>query len=136
MDGRGNVIALTDVTGNTADRYGYDLWGKLVSSSEAVPQRLRYAGAWYDQELGWSWMGTRVYDPGLERFLQPDRSQREGIFAYAYSGDDPVDFTDPLGHGCGICGMLTDHRATCPPPRRPRSVCSASPPGRSALLDP
>ena len=44
VDGRSNVIALTDSTGNTVDRYQYDLWGKLVSSSESVPQRLRYAG--------------------------------------------------------------------------------------------
>jgi RHS repeat-associated protein len=92
VDGRSNVIALTDSSGTTVDRYAYDLWGKLISSSESVPQRLRSAGAWYDSELGWYWMSTRAYDPGLERFLQPDRSQQEGIFTYAYAGDDPVDY--------------------------------------------
>ncbi len=87
VDGRGDVIALTDVPGNTVDRYTYDLWGK-VSATESVPQRLRFAGAWYDQELGWYWMTTRAYDPVLERHpragtRQPDPSQQEGIFTYA-----------------------------------------------------
>jgi RHS repeat-associated protein len=50
----------------------------------------RYTGSWYDGELGWYWLITRVYDPSLERFLGPDRSQQEGIFTYIYAGDDPV----------------------------------------------
>ena len=97
VDGRGNVIALTDSTGNTVDRYAYDLWGKPITVSESVPQRLRYTGSWYDVELGWYWLTTRAYDPVLERFLQPDRSQQEGIFTYVYSGDDPVDYNDKSG---------------------------------------
>jgi YD repeat-containing protein len=51
LDGRGNVVALVDSTGNVVDRYSYDLWGKLTSSSESVSQRLRYARYWYDAEL-------------------------------------------------------------------------------------
>jgi len=97
VDGRGNVIALTDSTGNTVDRYAYDLWGKPITVSESVPQRLRYTGSWYDVELGWYWLTTRAYDPVLERFLQPDPSQQEGIFTYVYSGDDPVDYNDKSG---------------------------------------
>ena len=64
------------------DSYGHDLWGNPVSVSEQVTQRLRYAGYWYDQELGWYWMTTRAYNPRLERLLQWDRSQQEGIFTY------------------------------------------------------
>ena len=94
---RGMVIALTDSNGNVVDSYAYDLWGKPITVSESVPQRLRYTGSWYDVELGWYWLTTRAYDPVLERFLQPDRSQQEGIFTYVYSGDDPVDYNDKSG---------------------------------------
>lgn len=66
-DGRGNVVALTDITGAVVDHYSYDAWGNLLSSSEQVPQRLRYAGYWYDAELGWYWVGVRYYDPPLCR---------------------------------------------------------------------
>jgi RHS repeat-associated protein len=62
-----------------------------------VPQQLRYAGYWYDNELGWYWLGTRAYDPVLERFLQPDLSQSTGLFSYVYANDDPLDNTDPTG---------------------------------------
>ncbi len=59
LDGRGDVVALTDSSRSVVDRYAYGVWGSLVSSSEAVPQRLRYAGYWYDQELNWYWAGVR-----------------------------------------------------------------------------
>jgi YD repeat-containing protein len=48
LDGRGNVVALTDVTGNFVNRYAYDVWGQPTTVSESIPQRLRYAGYWYD----------------------------------------------------------------------------------------
>jgi YD repeat-containing protein len=51
-DGLGNVVALTDVSGNVVDQYAYDLWGKSTLVSETVPQQLRYMGYWYDNELG------------------------------------------------------------------------------------
>ena len=97
LDGRGNVVALTDANGAVVDRYSYDVWGKLLSATETVPQRLRYAGYWYDQELGWYWLSVRHYDPPTHRFLQPDPSEIEGLFSYTYAGDDPVDYTDPSG---------------------------------------
>ncbi len=96
-DGRGNVVALTDITGTVVDRYSYDAWGTLTSASEQVPQRLRYAGYWYDQEFGWYWVSIRYYDPPLGRWLQPDPSQQDGVRTYVYVGDDPVDATDPSG---------------------------------------
>ncbi len=96
-DGRGNVVAVTNISGTVVDHYAYDVWGRLIAASEQVPQRLRYGGYWWDQELGWYWVSVRYYDPVLERWLQPDPSQQDGIRTYAYVGDDPVDFTDPTG---------------------------------------
>jgi RHS repeat-associated protein len=103
-DGRGNVVALADATGNVVDRYRYNVWGVPTISLEDVPQPLLYAGYWYDRELGmpgetagWYWPSVRAYDPALKRFLQPDPSQIEGLRSYVYVGDDPVDATDPSG---------------------------------------
>jgi len=97
IDGQSNVVALTDQGGNVVDSYSYDQWGKPTSVQEAVPQQLRYAGYWYDGELGWYWLSVRSYDPALERFLQPDPSELEGLFSYVYAGDNPADRTDPTG---------------------------------------
>jgi RHS repeat-associated protein len=126
LDGRGNVVALTDTTGNVVDRYAYDVWGALTSVSESVPQRLRYAGYWYDQELGWYWVRVRMYDPSLKRWLQPDPSQADGVRTYAYVGDDPIDTTDPSGmdycpggscHGQGPTPVPTPRPPVPVPPR-------------------
>jgi hypothetical protein len=56
----------------------------------------------YDGELGWYWMTTRSYDPTLERHpcagtRQPDPSQSEGIFTYAYAGDNLSETPTPAG---------------------------------------
>ncbi|MDB5077585.1 MAG: repeat-associated core domain protein, partial [Chloroflexi bacterium] len=70
VDGRGNVVALTEATGNVVDRYSYDVWGVPSISLEAVPQPLLYAGYWYDRELatpgetlGWYWLSARPQAP-------------------------------------------------------------------------
>ncbi len=105
LDGRGNVVALTDINGKVVDRYAYDSWGELTSNDatdETVPQQLRYAGYWYDEKLSWYWLSVRYYDPEIERFLQPDPSEQDGVRTYAYAGDDPIDLTDPTGLDDGV----------------------------------
>ncbi len=100
LDGRGNVVALTDINGKVVDRYAYDSWGELTSNDatdEMVPQQLRYAGYWYDEKLSWYWLSARFYDPEIERFLQPDPSEQDGVRTYAYAGNDPIDDGDPSG---------------------------------------
>jgi len=100
VDGRGNVVALTDVNGKVVDRYAYDSWGELTSDdgvNETVPQQLRYAGYWYDEKLSWYWLSVRYYDPEIARFLAPDPSEQDGVRTYAYVGNDPIDATDPSG---------------------------------------
>ncbi len=124
LDGRGDVIALTNAQGGVVQQYSYDQWGKpLLPTSgvaliqEAVPQPLRYRGYWYDgwydgaagysggttyqstdtRPVAWYWLSTRSYDPALERFLQPDPSGLDGTRSYAYCHDDPIDCADPSG---------------------------------------
>ncbi len=121
VDGRGNVVALTDINGKVVDRYAYDNWGELTSDdgvNETVPQQLRYAGYWYDEKLSWYWLSVRYYDPEIERFLAPDPSEQDGVCTYRYAADDPIDGTDPSGQ-CkvdvrfrplrSIAGILFNH---------------------------
>ena len=132
VDGRRNVVALTDASGNVVDRYSYDAWGVPLSASELVPQHLRYQGYWYDNEVGWYWLGTRYYDPTLGRFLQPDRSGKEGVYNYTYCNNDPVDCTDPQGtYGTSsavdpgyMCNTAADPWCLNPVPLGPPSAYS------------
>ena len=49
------------------------------------------------QRAGLVLASVRAYDPVLERFLQPDPSELEGLFSYSYAGDNPTDLGDPTG---------------------------------------
>ncbi len=113
LDGRGNVVAVTDSSGVVVDRYAYDPWGEGLpeGTSESVAQPLRYAGYWWDKELGWYWVGVRSYDPE-GRWLQPDPSGGDGARTYVYADDDPIDETDALGLG-GICDVPLFGGAAC-----------------------
>lgn len=49
-------------------------------------------------------MGYRSYSPNLMRFISPDRDSpfdRGGLNAYAFVLGDPINHSDPSGHGIG-----------------------------------
>ncbi|MGI8690439.1 MAG: DNRLRE domain-containing protein [Thermomicrobiales bacterium] len=93
-DGLGSVVALVDVNGNVAARYGYDPYGQTVvkTGSAADSNPFRYTGAYLDS-TGLYKMGARYYDPARGRFTQLDPLGS----GYIYASDNPVNFTDPSG---------------------------------------
>lgn len=59
--------------------------------------------------------------PNLGRFVEADPIGYEGgINIYAYVGNDPVNWTDPLGLKSGECSSQAD---VCGPPKEPGSDC-------------
>ncbi|MDA8093422.1 MAG: RHS repeat-associated core domain-containing protein, partial [Betaproteobacteria bacterium] len=59
---------------------------------------VRFPGQYYDAETGLSYNLNRSYDPTVGRYLEPDPlGLAAGTNLYAYTGDDPVNLTDPLG---------------------------------------
>lgn len=97
FDGQGSVIALTDGTGATAERYRYSPFGE---SGDASPlgNPYRYTSRRLDDETGLYYYRARYYSASLGRFLQPDPiGYGDGLNMYAYVGNDPLNFVDPLG---------------------------------------
>ena len=96
-DERGSIISVSDSSGaalavNRYDEYGLPAFGPLAG------QRFGYAGAlWLAGPQLWH-LTYRAYHPGLGRFLQTDPvGYAGGINLYAYVGNDPVNWVDPLG---------------------------------------
>ncbi|MEY7977227.1 RHS repeat-associated core domain-containing protein [Streptomyces pilosus] len=95
-DATGNVLGLADDTGKRTHTYAYGPTGlPRGTTTEAVPQPYRYAGAYADP-TGLYKMGHRYYDPTLGRFTQPDPSGQEEN-PYLYASGDPVNRIDPSG---------------------------------------
>ncbi|MEU8294611.1 RHS repeat-associated core domain-containing protein [Streptomyces pseudogriseolus] len=95
-DATGNVLGLVDDTGKRTHTYAYGPTGTpRGTTTEAVPQPYRYAGAYADP-TGLYKMGHRYYDPALGRFTQPDPSGQEAN-PYLYAAGDPINNSDPTG---------------------------------------
>lgn len=69
-----------------------------VTVSNSAPLNLGFPGQYYDTETGLWNNGFRDYDPTLGRYVESDPlGLRGGINTYAYVGNDPLNYIDPLG---------------------------------------
>ena len=94
-DERGSIVAVSDGSGNALAINRYDEYGIPQSGNLG---RFQYTGQKWIAELGMYDYKARMYSPTLGRFLQTDPiGYGDGLNWYAYTGGDPVNFTDPWG---------------------------------------
>lgn len=113
-DALGNVDAVVNSSGVVA-RYAYDAFGngKVYDSSWTENTSssfigninpLRFKGGLFDKETGLYLFGSRWYCPSLYRWLSPDSAEYldplsiGGVNPYVFCLNDPVTYSDPLGH--------------------------------------
>lgn len=83
--------------GTKVKEYAELPWGDTVADTGIVV-RYRFAGREYDQESGLYYMRARYFDPNLGRWVSEDPiGLAGGHNIYAYSGNDPVNWSDPSG---------------------------------------
>ncbi len=74
----------------------------LTSNGSQVLNGKAYINQRYDAETGLQYLQARYYDPVLGRFISADTfdpwEAGVGTNRYAYSGNDPINLSDPNGH--------------------------------------
>ncbi|MDP3506512.1 MAG: RHS repeat-associated core domain-containing protein [Candidatus Melainabacteria bacterium] len=95
-DSQGSIVALTDNSGAVTNKYTYSPFGESAALSGTI---FGYTGQRYDSETGLYYYKARYFSPTLGRFLQTDPIGYAGgdLNLYAYVGNDPMNFRDPLG---------------------------------------
>jgi len=99
-DGNGSVTLLFDLNQQVQARYLYDPYGNLLAKSGAMADanRYRFSGKEFDPRTGLYYFGYRFYEPNFQRWLNQDPiGERGGLNLYAYVGNNPVNYIDPLG---------------------------------------
>ncbi|WP_319562705.1 RHS repeat-associated core domain-containing protein [Marispirochaeta sp.] len=102
QDVLGSVVGVTDERGNQREEYSFDVWGKEFHKknghpySDIFPTHYGYNGKRFDPKVGLYDYGFRDYKPAINRWTTIDPI-RSGTNWYAYVGNDPVNWVDPLG---------------------------------------
>ncbi len=109
-DHLGSIRGTLDETGNLISWVDYDSFGNLQGTPPAQLEPTRFAGRYFYDELGLYENRFRFYDPWLGRFIQTDPIHINGrdFNLYAYAGNNPLSFTDPLGTSAIEWGELVD----------------------------
>jgi RHS repeat-associated protein len=103
----GDVVAMTDDSGNTVVNYTYDTWGnakkQVVSGQTDIKNPFTYAGYMQDDETGMYYLIARYYNPEQGVFISadPDPGDSDDPITqngYTYADNNPVMHVDPDGH--------------------------------------
>lgn len=102
-NGHGDVVGLTDGSGNVVNRYTYDIWGNPLTVTEQVPQPFRYSGEFWDNSAHLQYLRARWYDPSVGRFMSQDTYEGDianplSLNLYTYGWNNPLMFSDPSGN--------------------------------------
>ncbi|WP_217994861.1 RHS repeat domain-containing protein [Methylogaea oryzae] len=98
-DHLGAPRALLDQDNQIAWTWHSDPYGAAWNGERGkITYNLRLPGQYYDRETGLHYNYFRDYDPGTGRYIESDPiGLKGGVNTYAYVGNNPIHWIDPLG---------------------------------------
>lgn len=100
QDEQSSTRLITDGNGAVVGRYNYAPWGVVTSHTGRITTNLQFDGQYTDAETGFQYLRARYYDPSTGQFVTQDPAFSFTLERYAFSANEPVDQTDPLGLFC------------------------------------
>jgi RHS repeat-associated protein len=105
-DQLGSTRLVTSAAGVVVGTAIYDAYGSVTAATgTALP--LGFAGEYRDSESGLIYLRARYYDPRTGQFLSKDPLVAATGKPYAYTGNNPLNATDPTGLFC-VGGRCVD----------------------------
>jgi len=106
-NGHGDVVGITDASGNKLNSYTYDIWGTPLSREETMDNPFLYSGEYWDDATGLQYLRARWYDPSQGRFINEDTYEGQidnplTLNLYTYVHNNPLIYTDPTGHDARV----------------------------------
>ena len=103
FNGHGDVVQLTDSSGNVIKTYDYDAFGNEKNPDTSDSNPFRYSGEYFDRETGTYYLRARYYNPATSRMLSEDTNHGDirdplSLNLYTYCYNNPILFIDPTGH--------------------------------------
>jgi RHS repeat-associated protein len=96
-DALGSTLALADPTGAVQTQYTYDPFGGTTTQGAANANSYQFTGRENDG-TGLYFYRARYYNPMFGRFVSQDPiGMAGGVNVYAFVGNAPTNFLDPLG---------------------------------------
>ncbi|MEB2280169.1 DNRLRE domain-containing protein [Lysinibacillus xylanilyticus] len=110
---RGDVLGMTDDSGNEVASYTYDAWGNILTQSGKMVSinPYRYAGYRYDENTKLYYLMARYYNPDTGVFLSLDPVRGDtmnplSFNGYNYTNNNPVIYIDSDGHNPVLIRLL------------------------------
>ncbi|KAA0547399.1 RHS repeat protein [Bacillus sp. BGMRC 2118] len=105
INSHGDVIALSDQSGNIVATYQYDAWGNILSQTGVLASvnPYRFASYRYDEDINLYYLLARYYDSEDGIFTSQDNHFGEldrplSQNGYSYAENNPVAYVDPSGN--------------------------------------
>ncbi len=96
-DQAGSTRVITAEKGEVEGSYTFDAYGNQTGHSGTASTRLGYDGQYTNSDTGLQYVRARSYDPSTGQFISADPIAPLTREPYAFAGDSPLMYTDPLG---------------------------------------
>ncbi len=104
-DIRQSTTAIVNSAGVLQNNYQYEAFGQTTESGSLLNE-VEFTGAISDNNTGLYYMNARYYNPNTGRFISQDSYKGSAYEPwtqnlYTYTGNNPVNYTDPTEHFFG-----------------------------------